>query len=96
MSQITNADIKKIARLARIAVPQDNIENLAKQLTNITNFVANLKEVNTDNVEIVNNVHDVSLRLNKDEINDGNISDDILKNSNNAKYGYFTVPKVIE
>lgn len=96
MSQITKDDIKKISRLARIAVAEDNIEHLAKQLTSITNFVANLKEVNTDNVEIVNNVHDVILRLNKDEVSDGNISEDILKNSNNAKYGYFTTPKVIE
>ncbi len=96
MSQITKDDIKKIARLSKIKVADENLENLAQQLTSITNFVATLKEVNTDNVAIVNNVHDAALRLNKDEINDGNISDDILKNSNNAKYGYFTVPKVIE
>ncbi len=96
MSQITQEDIKKIARLARIEVLPESRQDLAKQLTNIANWVETLNEVNTDNVEPITNVHDANLRLNKDEITDGNIAEDVLKNAPNAKYGYFTVPKVIE
>ncbi|OFW80622.1 MAG: asparaginyl/glutamyl-tRNA amidotransferase subunit C [Alphaproteobacteria bacterium RIFCSPLOWO2_01_FULL_40_26] len=96
MSQITKEDIKKISRLARIEVPEDRQEFLASQIGNVINWVEQLNEVNTDNVKPFINVHDMSLRLNQDEISDGNISADILKNAKNAKYGYFSVPKVIE
>ncbi len=96
MSQITKEDIKKIAYLARIEVLPENREELAKQITSITSWVQTLDEVNTDNVEPIINVHDTILRLNPDEISDGNIAEDVLKNAKNAKYGYFAVPKVIE
>lgn len=96
MSNVTTENIKKVARLARIEVPQESREKLAAQVNNIIGFVEKLNEVNTDNVEPLISVHQFPLRLNKDEITDGNIADDILKNSKNAKYGYFSVPKVIE
>lgn len=96
MSQITNKDIKKIARLAKIEVPEQNCQELVDDLQNIINWVEDLKEVNTDEVKPMLNVHHNSLRLAKDEVSDGDIADDVLKNAKNAKYGYFGVPKVIE
>lgn len=96
MSNVTSEDIKKVARLAQIEVAESERENLAKQVGGIIAWVEQLKEVNTDNVSAMTNVHGDSLRLNKDEISDGNISEDVLKNSKDAKYGYFAVPKVIE
>lgn len=96
MSQITKEDIKKIARLARIEVPEADRENLAQQLTTITSWVGNLNEVNTDNVEAISSVFNSSLVMAKDEISDGNISQDVLANAKDAKYDYFAVPKVIE
>lgn len=96
MSVITKEDITKISRLARIETDNSKKEELALQVGKIINWVDQLSEVNTDNVEPLTNVHDMQLRLNKDEIKDGNIADDVLKNAPNAKYGYFAVPKVIE
>ncbi len=96
MSNVTSEDIKKVARLARIEVLESERENLAKQVGGIIGWVEKLSEVNTDNVEAITNVHGESLRLNKDEVTDGNITEDVLKNSKDAKYGYFAVPKVIE
>lgn len=96
MSKVTKEDIKKISRLARIEVPESERENLANQVGKIIGWVEKLNEVNTDNVEPLVSVHDVALRLNKDEVSDGNISADILKNAPHAKYEYFSVPKVIE
>lgn len=96
MSNVTVEDIKKISRLARIEVAAENCESLAQQVGGIIGWVAKLNEVNTDNVEPLTNVSESFLRLNKDEVTDGNIAEDILKNSKDAKYGYFAVPKVIE
>ncbi len=96
MSNVTPENIKKVARLAKIEVLEADRENLAKQVGGIIQWVEQLNEVNTDNVEPLTNIHGESLRLNKDVVSDGNIAEDVLKNSKDAKYGYFAVPKVIE
>ena len=67
MTSLTEKDIKKVARLARIEVNQDS-EKLAAQVGGIINWVEKLGEVNTDNVEALTNVHSMTLRQNKDEI----------------------------
>lgn len=96
MSNIKIQDIDKISRLAKIEVANEEKETLAKQLGSIIGWVEKLGEVNTDNVDILTNVHEMNLRMEKDEIADGDIAEDVLKNAPNSKYGYFTVPKVIE
>lgn len=96
MSVISKEDFKKISRLARIEILEESCETIAKQVSDIITWVEQLNEVNTDNVDPLTNVHDMLLRLNRDEITDGNIAEDVLKNAKNAKYGYFAVPKVIK
>lgn len=96
MSHLTKEDIKKISRLAKIEIAEDEYDYYAKQLTNITSWVETLNELDTDGVEPMISVFDEPLRMEDDIINDGNIADDILSNSKTAKYNYFTVPKVIE
>lgn len=88
--------LKKLCRLARIEVPESERETVSKQVGGIIAWVEKLNEVNTENVEPLTNVHEMSLRLNKDEVSDGGIADDVLKNAKQAKYGYFAVPKVLE
>ncbi len=96
MSNITKEDINKLSRLARIEVDEDSSKKLKDQLNKIITWVEKMEEVNTDNVEPLNNVNDLVLRMAEDKIADGGIAEDILKNSKHSKYNYFTVPKVIE
>ena len=96
MSNVTHQDIKKISRLARIEISQNDYENVANQVNKIIGWVDQLSEVDTNNVEPMVGVYDAPLRVAKDEIKDGNIEQDVLKNAPDAKYGYFAVPKVIE
>jgi aspartyl-tRNA(Asn)/glutamyl-tRNA(Gln) amidotransferase subunit C len=95
MAKITQKDIEKISRLAQIEIKDDK-EILANQIENVINWIEKLNEVNTDNVEPMINVHNEPLHLNADEVSDGNIADDVLKNAPKQIYGYFAVPKVIE
>lgn len=96
MTQLTNEDIKKIAKLACIAVDDKACETLTKQVGGTISWINQLNEVDTSNVEPLTNVHQDNLRMMPDIIADGNITDDILRNAKNAKYNYFSVPKVIE
>ncbi len=96
MSEISNKDIKKIARLARINVEESQIDDLANKLKGIIDWVEVLDGANVDGVEPMINVNDDHLRMVKDEVKDGDIADDVLSNAKLKKYQYFAVPKVIE
>jgi aspartyl-tRNA(Asn)/glutamyl-tRNA(Gln) amidotransferase subunit C len=93
---VTNEQVRHIARLARIAMSEEELERLVPELNNILDWVEQLGEVNTDGVEPLTAVIDQKLRLRADVVNDGNIRDEILLNAPEAQHGFFTVPKVIE
>lgn len=96
MASLSEKDIKKVAKLARIEVSEESCQQLTSQVGSILTWVEKLNEVNTDNVDALTSVHNTTLRFNKDEVSDGNKTQDVLQNSKDAKYDYFTVPKVIE
>jgi len=96
MSEIKNNDIKKIARLARIEISQEETEILAKQISNTISWIENLNEADTNNVEPLTNVNNSILRMENDTIEQNNSLEDIMSNTKSSKYNYFTVPKVIE
>lgn len=96
MTKITKEDVKKISRLSRIEVSENKCEDIAVQLSSIIGWVENLGEVDTNNVEFLSNVHGITLPLFADKITDGEKVEEILKNAPDAKYNYFTVPKMIE
>lgn len=96
MSDIKNSDIKKIAKLARIEVSEEETEILAKQLSNTISWIENLNEAQTANTEPLTNVNHSILRMENDTIEQNNSLEDIMSNTKSSKYNYFTVPKVIE
>jgi aspartyl-tRNA(Asn)/glutamyl-tRNA(Gln) amidotransferase subunit C len=93
---VTNEQVRHIARLARIAMSDEELERLVPELNAIIGWVEQLGEVNTDGVEPLTAVIDQKLRLRDDVVNDGNIRDEILANAPDGQHGFFAVPKVIE
>ncbi|MEI6170203.1 MAG: Asp-tRNA(Asn)/Glu-tRNA(Gln) amidotransferase subunit GatC [Pseudomonadota bacterium] len=93
---INKDTIKKISKLARISVTNDETDRLEKDLNSILKFVEQLKELNTDKVEPISSVSDQDLTMNKDEVKKINEKDDILKNAPEKNSNYYVVPKVIE
>ena len=93
---VTNDQVRHIAKLARIAMSDEEIERLAPELNNILGWVEQLGEVNTGGVEPLATVIDQKLRLRDDVITDGDIRDEVLANAPEAQHGFFAVPKVIE
>lgn len=96
MTELTNKDIDKIAKLARIKISDTEREDLSGGVKKVISWVEELQEVNVDGIEVMTGVYNDPLRMEKDEILDGDIADEVLKNAPEEKYGYFTVPKVIE
>jgi aspartyl-tRNA(Asn)/glutamyl-tRNA(Gln) amidotransferase subunit C len=93
---ITTDQVRHIARLARIAMSDAEIERMVPELNNILGWVEQLGEVDTEGVEPLTAVIDNKLRLREDEVTDGDRRDDILANAPDAQHGFFAVPKVIE
>ena len=88
--------IKHTAKLARISLDENKIDNLSKDLSNIFKFIEKLNKANTENVKPLSSILDHSLRSRGDKVNDGNIRDRILENAPNKNEDFFIVPKVIE
>jgi aspartyl-tRNA(Asn)/glutamyl-tRNA(Gln) amidotransferase subunit C len=93
---VTPEQVRHIAKLARIAMSDEELERLVPELNNILGWVEQLGEVDTDGVEPLTAVIETKLRLCEDEVTDGNRRDDILANAPEAEHGFFAVPKVIE
>ena len=87
---------KKVARLARIGITDEQAEVLSTELSNIIGFVEQLSEVDTENVAPLANVVEIDAHIRKDEINDGGYPEKVLANAPEETQNFFGVPKVVE
>ena len=93
---IDKETVRKVARLARIAVTEEELEPLAGELGSILGWVEQLREVDVDGVEPMTSVTPMALKRRADEVTDGGRRDDIFANAPDAREGFFAVPKVVE
>ena len=88
--------VKHISKLARISLDEKKTNDLYKDLVSIMKFIESLNRLNTDKITPLTSIINVSLKSRKDEVKDGKIRDQILKNSPEKNDEFFVVPKVIE
>lgn len=86
----------KVAKLARIAVEEEALPALAKELSHILGFMEQLNEVDIEGVEPMTSVTPMRLKRREDIVADGDQQEKILKNAPDAREGFFAVPKVVE
>ena len=93
---VSPEQVRHIAKLARIAMSDEELGRLVPELNAIIGWVEQLAEVDTDGVEPLTAVIDQKLRLRADVVDDGDCRDAVLLNAPDAQHGFFAVPKVIE
>ena len=93
---VDKATVARIARLARINVPEDRQEQLVGELNGILDWIAELDEVDTGAVDPLASVTGHGLPRRSDEVTDGNRVDEVLANVPETAGGFFVVPKVVE
>lgn len=93
---LDEATVARIARLARIAVPEEELRPLATELSQILQWIEQLNEVDTDGVPPMTSVAAMKLAWREDQVTDGGRTEDILANAPERQDGYFVVPKVVE
>jgi aspartyl-tRNA(Asn)/glutamyl-tRNA(Gln) amidotransferase subunit C len=90
------ATVKKIGRLARIRVNDDEVEKYQGELNAILGFVAQLDEVDVAGVEPMTSVTPMQLRRRDDKVTDGGYPEKIVANAPLSEDNFFMVPKVVE
>ena len=93
---VDKATVKRVARLARIAVSDDEAEALKAELNTILGFVEQLNEVDVTGVEPMTSVTPMLMKKREDVVTDGGDPEAILKNAPAREGDYFVVPKVVE
>jgi aspartyl-tRNA(Asn)/glutamyl-tRNA(Gln) amidotransferase subunit C len=88
--------VRRIARLARIAVKDDEVEHLKGEINDVLAFVAQLSAVDVSGVEPMTSVSPMAMKKRPDVVTDGEIADDIVRNAPAAQDHFFLVPKVVE
>jgi aspartyl-tRNA(Asn)/glutamyl-tRNA(Gln) amidotransferase subunit C len=90
------ATVRKVARLARIAEPEERLASLADELNGIIAWIEQLNEVDTDGVEPMTSAEAVALPMREDVVTDGGSAEKVLANAPKRAGGFFVVPKVVE
>lgn len=90
------ATVKRVARLSRIAVSDEELERMTGELNGILGFVEQLSEVDVSGVEPMTSVTPITMRKREDVVSDGDKAADIVANAPNSDQNFFLVPKVVE
>ncbi|HEY0436142.1 MAG TPA: Asp-tRNA(Asn)/Glu-tRNA(Gln) amidotransferase subunit GatC [Phenylobacterium sp.] len=93
---IDAATVRKVARLARIAEPEERLEPLARELTGIMAWIEQLSEVDTDGVEPMTSAVHTPLPMRDDVVTEGGDPEKVLSNAPKRAGDFFVVPKVVE
>jgi aspartyl-tRNA(Asn)/glutamyl-tRNA(Gln) amidotransferase subunit C len=88
--------VRRIARLARIAVADGEADDLAGELNAMLAFVEQLREVDVTGVEPMTSVMPMTMKQRPDVVTDGGIAQDVLRNAPVREGDFFAVPKVVE
>ena len=90
------ATVRRIAKLARIRVEDDQVAPLQAQLNGILGWIEQLNEVDVEGIEPLTGAAEIALRLREDRVSDGGIAEAVLANAPDREGAFFTVPKVVE
>ncbi|EHS52871.1 Aspartyl/glutamyl-tRNA(Asn/Gln) amidotransferase subunit C [Rhizobium sp. PDO1-076] len=90
------ATVKRVARLARIAVSEEEAERMTGELNGILGFVEQLSEVDVTGIEPMTSVTPMAMKKRHDVVTDGDKADAIVANAPQTDRNFFMVPKVVE
>jgi aspartyl-tRNA(Asn)/glutamyl-tRNA(Gln) amidotransferase subunit C len=94
--KLSREEVEHVARLARLAVTESEIEVFQKQLSDILNYIGKLNELETGDVEPTSHVLDIRNVFREDEVRPGLTTEQALSGAPEPSDGYFRVPKIIE
>ncbi|MFL6690008.1 MAG: Asp-tRNA(Asn)/Glu-tRNA(Gln) amidotransferase subunit GatC [Alphaproteobacteria bacterium] len=93
---VDKATVRRIAKLARIAVPEERVESMMIELNGILGWIEQLQEVDVESVEPMTSVVVHKLKMREDVVTAGGDATAIVANAPQSDDNFFVVPKVVE
>src|SRR6185436_4705306 len=93
---VDQVTVRRIARLARLAITDEDVPHLQGELNAILAFVEQLNEVDVEGVEAMTSVAPMLMKKRRDGVTDGGYPDKIVANAPATEDNFFVVPKVVE
>lgn len=97
---LSESDVKKVAKLARIAISDDDVPHLMNELNGILTWIEQLNEVDIEGVEAMTSSVDVALPMREDVLAEGYTGggqpENVTRNAPKSEDNFFVVPKVVE
>jgi aspartyl-tRNA(Asn)/glutamyl-tRNA(Gln) amidotransferase subunit C len=93
---LSSVEVRKVARLARLAMTEAEIESAREQLSGIFNLIAEMQAVDTTGIAPMSHAQDVSQRLREDKITESNQRELFQAIAPQVEAGLYLVPQVIE
>lgn len=93
---VDHATVRRVARLARLKIRDEDVPQLAGELNAILGFIEQLNEVDVSNVDPLTSVVSTKMKMRRDEVTDGHYSQKIVANAPAQEDQFFMVPKVVE
>jgi len=94
--KISKDDVIKVSELARLEVKEEELDKFTEQLGNILEYIEQLNELDTNNVEPTSHVLDISTPLREDKVVEWLNIEEVLQNAPESEDDFFVVPQVIE
>tara|TARA_Y100000994_G_scaffold189714_1_gene158619 strand:+ start:144 stop:434 length:291 start_codon:yes stop_codon:yes gene_type:complete len=96
MTKITKEEVKKVAHLARLELNENEINNHAKQLEKILEYIKQLEKIDTDDVPCTTRAIEVINVFRKDKQKKSECSEELLELGPSREDKYYKVPKIID
>ena len=93
---VDKATVRRIAKLARLALEEERVEPMMNELNNILAWVEQLQEVDIEGVPPLTSVVEQKLKMRDDVVTEGNVADALMSNAPESEDHFFVVPKVVE
>ena len=95
MSRISADDVRKVAKLARLDLPEEKIATYTGQLESILDYVSQLAEIDTEGVPETTRAVEVTNVTREDGVTPTPVSEDILNQAPLREGDFFRVPKIL-
>ncbi|NKL32124.1 Asp-tRNA(Asn)/Glu-tRNA(Gln) amidotransferase subunit GatC [Rhizobium leguminosarum bv. viciae] len=90
------ATARRIARLARVALSDDEAEKTCGELNEILTVIEQLLEVDVEGIPPMTSVVPTMMKMRQDVVTEGNNAEEIVTNAPLSERNFFVVPKILE
>ena len=95
MTKISTSDVRKVAQLARLELPDDQIETYTEQLEEILSYVDQLQKIDTENIPPTTRAVEVVNAMREDLVEVNSSREDLLNQAPHREGDFFRVPKIL-